>query len=53
MKKNSVGLLELKMADLECFLEKAPLTLLGVKKKSNVSREFTFWGTTTVVECQK
>jgi hypothetical protein len=31
MKKNSVGLLELEMAVLECFLEKSPLSPLGVK----------------------
>jgi hypothetical protein len=31
MKKNSVGLLELETADLECFLEKTPLSPLGVK----------------------
>jgi hypothetical protein len=29
--KNSVGLLELEMAILECFLEKTPLSPLGVK----------------------
>jgi hypothetical protein len=32
MKKNSVGLLELETAVLECFLEKTPLSPLGVKK---------------------
>jgi hypothetical protein len=32
MKKKSVGLLELEMAVLECFLEKTPLSPLGVKK---------------------
>jgi hypothetical protein len=31
MKKSSVGLLELETADLECFLEKTPLSPLGVK----------------------
>jgi hypothetical protein len=31
MKKNSVGLLELETAVLECFLEKTPLSPLGVK----------------------
>jgi hypothetical protein len=31
MKKNSVGLLELETADLECFLEKTPLSPLGFK----------------------
>jgi hypothetical protein len=30
MKKNSVGLLELETAVLECFLEKTPLSPLGV-----------------------
>jgi hypothetical protein len=32
MKKISVGLLELKTAVLECFLEKTPLSPLGVKE---------------------
>jgi hypothetical protein len=32
MEKKSVGLLELEMAVLECFLEKTPLSPLGVKK---------------------
>jgi hypothetical protein len=32
MKKNSVGLLELETAVLECFLEKTPLSPLGVKR---------------------
>jgi hypothetical protein len=31
MKKKSVGLLELETAILECFLEKTPLSPLGVK----------------------
>jgi hypothetical protein len=31
--KNSVGLLELKTAVLECFLEKTPLSPLGVTLK--------------------
>jgi hypothetical protein len=31
MKKHSVGLLELETAVLECFLEKTPLSPLGVK----------------------
>jgi hypothetical protein len=31
MKKKSVGLLELEMGVLECFLEKTPLSPLGVK----------------------
>jgi hypothetical protein len=33
MEKKSVGLLELETAVLECFLEKTPLSPLGVKKK--------------------
>jgi hypothetical protein len=32
MKKNLVGLLELEMAVLECFLKKAPLNPLGVNE---------------------
>jgi hypothetical protein len=32
-KKNSFGLLELEMADLECFWRKTPLGPLGVKSK--------------------
>jgi hypothetical protein len=32
MEKKSVGLLELETAVLECFLEKTPLSPLGVKK---------------------
>jgi hypothetical protein len=31
MEKNPVGLLELETAVLECFLEKTPLSPLGVK----------------------
>jgi hypothetical protein len=31
MKKKSVGLLELETSVLECFLEKTPLSPLGVK----------------------
>jgi hypothetical protein len=31
MKKNSVGLLELETAVKECFLEKTPLSPVGVK----------------------
>jgi hypothetical protein len=31
VKKNSFGLLELEMADLEHFLRKTPLGLLGIK----------------------
>jgi hypothetical protein len=31
VKKNSFGLLELEMADLECFWRKTPLGPLGVK----------------------
>jgi hypothetical protein len=33
MEKKSVGLLELETAVLECFLEKIPLSPLGVKKQ--------------------
>jgi hypothetical protein len=33
MEKKSVGLLELETAVLECFLEKTPLSPLGVKEK--------------------
>jgi hypothetical protein len=33
MKKNSVGLLKLEMAVLECFLEKTPLSPLGINLK--------------------
>jgi hypothetical protein len=33
MKKNSVGLFELETAVLECFLEKTPLSPLGVNNK--------------------
>jgi hypothetical protein len=32
MKKKSVGLLELETAVLECFLEKTPLSPLGVEE---------------------
>jgi hypothetical protein len=32
MEKKSVGLLELETAVLECFLEKTPLSPLGVKQ---------------------
>jgi hypothetical protein len=34
MKKHSVGLLELETAVLECFLEKTPLSPLGVNGNS-------------------
>jgi hypothetical protein len=37
MKKKSVELLELEMAVLECFLDKTPLSPLGVKWGN------TFW----------
>jgi hypothetical protein len=50
MKKNSVGLLELETAVLEFFLEKTPLSPLGVKidMKGKTSRDWywsckTFW----------
>ena len=40
MKKNSVGLLELETADLECFLEKTPLSPLGVNRVVNAAMIF-------------
>jgi hypothetical protein len=45
MKKNSVGLLELETAVLECFLEKAPLSRLEVNMfmcYANFKSDFTF-----------
>jgi hypothetical protein len=40
MEKKSVGLLELETAVLECFLEKTPLSPLGVKmNKNSIIRE--------------
>jgi hypothetical protein len=36
MKKKSVGLLELETAVLECFLEKTPLSPLGVKNVGSI-----------------
>jgi hypothetical protein len=42
MKKNSVGLLEVEKAVSECFLEKTPLSPLGVKKpKRKLSKGFS------------
>jgi hypothetical protein len=38
MKNSSVGLLELETADLECFLEKTPLSPLGVKFQKGQSQ---------------
>jgi hypothetical protein len=35
MEKKSVGLLELETAVLDCFLEKTPLSPLGVKWQKN------------------
>jgi hypothetical protein len=35
LKKNSFGLLELEMADLECFWRKTPLGPLGVNSIEN------------------
>jgi hypothetical protein len=35
MKNNSIGLLELETAVLECFLEKTPLSPLRVKSRSD------------------
>jgi hypothetical protein len=39
MKKKSVGLLELETAVLECFLEKTPLSPLGVKVQEELTVE--------------
>jgi hypothetical protein len=41
MKKNSVGLLELETAVLECFLEKTPLSPLGVKVHMTAGKAHT------------
>jgi hypothetical protein len=38
MEKKSVGLLELETAALECFLEKTPLSPLGVKTAPTKSK---------------
>jgi hypothetical protein len=44
MKKNSVGLLELETADLECFWEKTPLSPLGVKKfRAYIINTYSTW----------
>jgi hypothetical protein len=48
MEKKSVGLLELEMAVLECFLEKTPLSPLGVKEPSI---EFIYYYLTTMSIC--
>jgi hypothetical protein len=40
MEKKSVGLLELETAVLECFLEKKPLSPLGVNVTTNVTATF-------------
>jgi hypothetical protein len=40
MEKKSVGLLELETAVLECFLEKTPLSPLGVKITSKIHSNF-------------
>jgi hypothetical protein len=37
MENNSVGLLELETAVLECFLEKTPLSPLGVKLHNDIN----------------
>jgi hypothetical protein len=42
VEKKSVGLLELETAVLECFLEKTPLSPLGVKKQFIVSDKMQF-----------
>jgi hypothetical protein len=43
MEKKSVGLLELETAVLECFLEKTPLSPLGVKERNLIKRRHIFW----------
>jgi hypothetical protein len=48
MKKNSVGLLELETAVLECFLEKTPLSPLGVKLKFGGGNLFSPAMTSTI-----
>jgi hypothetical protein len=47
MEKKSVGLLELETAVLECFLEKTPLSPLGVNPKihSNPNQVVCYLGT--------
>jgi hypothetical protein len=50
MKKNSVGLLELETAVLECFLEKTPLSPLGVKLKFGGGNLFSPAMTSTIGE---
>jgi hypothetical protein len=48
MKKKSVGLLELETAVLECFLEKTPLSPLGVKQLNLTPKDpRIFWYKTT------
>jgi hypothetical protein len=42
MEKKSVGLLELETAVLECFLEKTPLSPLGVKSPFQCSFQVQF-----------
>jgi hypothetical protein len=47
MKKNSVGLLELETAVLECFLEKTPLSPLGLIESLDIKfgcRAFAHYG---------
>jgi hypothetical protein len=41
MKKKLVGLLELEMAVLECFLEKTPLNPLGVNHEVDCKARIT------------
>jgi hypothetical protein len=44
MQKKSVGLLELETAVLECFLEKRPLSPLGVSHgKWKISHSYVLW----------
>jgi hypothetical protein len=45
MKKKSVGLLELETAVLECFLEKTPLSPLGV----TINFDFKFGFKSTIL----
>jgi hypothetical protein len=57
MEKKSVGLLELEMAVLECFLEKTPLSPLGVKQAS-ILKKYTknhrkTWNSNHVSKFQK
>jgi hypothetical protein len=46
MEKKSVGLLELETAVLECFLEKTPLSPLGVKFQFFYKEPYPFFTNT-------